>query len=409
MTFELRRTTEDEFPRYIRCLEDAFGFHADEENVVDIRASTEIDRTVAVFDGDDIVGTAGAYTFELTVPGDTVVPAAGVTAVTVRATHRRRGILRSMMASQLDDVAERGEPIAILTASESLIYGRFGYGLASLGASWTIETDHAALAHPARGGGRMRLSDKDELGAHAPAIYDARRRRIPGAVNRVEAWWEDWLKDREWTRGGQSARWYALHESADGEVDGFIGYRRNRDNAHGLSRNVLTVDQLFGVDDEVEAALWAFAFEHDLIHSVAAHGRPVDEPIRWRLADPRRLVTTDVTDDLWLRVVDVGGALSARRYARDDRFTIEVHDAFRPDTSGRYLVDGGPEGATCARSDGEPDLTMGIADLGAIYLGGATPTSLWRAGRIVEATEGAVRRADAFFASSPIPWMTTGF
>ncbi|QGG95746.1 GNAT family N-acetyltransferase [Actinomarinicola tropica] len=409
MTFPLRPITDEELPQLFHALQDPFGFHSDGDDVEDFRLTTELDRTLAAFDDEEMVGTAGAYSFELTVPGNLLVDAAGITIVTVSATHRRRGILRSMMERQLDDVAERGETIAILTASEASIYGRFGYGLASQSSSWTLETDRATLARPSTATGRLRLVDADRFLEAGPQVYDRRRREIPGAVNRVQAWWDVWQKDRPHTRGGQSARWYVLHEDDAGEVDGMLAYRRNRDAEHGLSRNVLTVDQLYGADDEVEAALWSFLLDHDLIHSVAAHGRPVDEPLRWRLADPRRLVTTDVVDDLWLRLVDVCGALSARRYGTTDRLVVEVADPFRPHTAGRYLLDGGPDGAACTRTDADPDLTMDVADLGALYLGGVTATALHRAGRIEEPTPGAVRRADVFFASSPPPWMTTGF
>ena len=409
MTFELRPTTDEEFPVFARQLEDAFGFHFDEANIDEFRSTTEIERTIAACDGDQIVGTAGAYSFELTVPGGVQVDAAGVTIVTVRSTHRRRGILRSMMAHQLDDVAQRGEPIAILTASESLIYGRFGYGLATLGASWKIDTDHAQLAHASRSDGRIRMSDAAEIGEHAPRLYDVRRTEIPGAVTRSDAWWKVWLKDRPFERDGASARWYVVHENGHGQIDGFLAYRRVRKWAAGVAQDELRADQLYGVDDDVEAALWQYMFDHDLVGTVSASSRPVDEPMRWRLADPRRIVTTEVTDKLWLRILDVPAALSSRHYGTDDRLVIEVDDRFRPETSDRYLLEGAPNGAACTRTDAEPDLTMDIADLGAIYLGGVTATALRRAGRITEQRPDAAARADTLFLSTPAPWMTTGF
>ncbi|MBK5223261.1 MAG: GNAT family N-acetyltransferase [Acidimicrobiia bacterium] len=410
MTFELRPTTDDELPLFIRVMEDPFGFHGGEHTLEDFRGVLELDRTIAAIDTDGaIVGTAGAFTFELTLPGNLTVAAAGVTIVTVHATHRRRGILRSMMRHQLDDIAARGEPVALLTASESLIYGRFGYGLGVLGANYTIATDHATLIRPPTAGGRLRLCTKEEFEEHAPGVYDRRRRQIPGAVNRADTWWTDWLHDREHDRGGASERWHVLHENDAGEVDGMLAYRRTRDTEHGLSRNQFRIDELYGRDDEIEAALWQYTFEHDLIHTVVAKGRPVDEPIRWRLADPRQLTTTDVVDDLWVRIIDVEAAMSARRYGTTDRLVVEAHDEFRPATSGRYAIEGGADHAACTRTDEPADLTMGIVELGCIYLGGVTPTALHRARRIDEITPGAMQRADAFFASTPSPWMTTGF
>lgn len=409
MTFEQRRPTEAEFPAFVRAIGAGFAFQPDDDNVGDMREIFDHDRNIAVFDGDEVVGTAGAFTFELTVPGGVQVPTAGVTIVTVRATHRRRGILRSMMTAQLDDVAERGEPIAALTASEASIYGRFGYGLATLTTNWTLDTEHATLTHPSRAEGRIRLVDKEVVRTAAPTVYDARRREIPGAVDRNDAWWSDWLKDRPWTQDGMGPRWYAVHEDAEGTVDGYVGYRRGRGAEHGLARHKIRVDDLHGLDDEVETALWTYVVDHDLVTSVTAHGRPLDEPLRWRLADARQLATTDVLDGLWVRIVDVPAALSSRRYATSDELTIEVVDRFRPQTSGRYVIEGGPDGAACARVDRAADITLDIADLGAIYLGGVTPTALHRAGRITEDSPGSIARADVFFASTPAPWMTTGF
>lgn len=409
MTYDQRRPTEDEFPAFVRAIGAGFAFQPDEDNVGDMRDVFDHDRNIAVFDDDEVVATAGAFTFELTVPGGVQVPTAGVTIVTVRATHRRRGILRSMMAAQLDDVADRGEPLAALTASEASIYGRFGYGLSTLTTNWTLDTEHATLTHPSRADGRVRLVDKDAFRAAAPAVYDARRRQIPGAVDRDDAWWDDVVKDRPWTQDGMGARWYALHEAADGTIDGFVGYRRGRGGERGLARHTIRVEDLHGIDDEIETALWTYVVDHDLVTRVTANGRPLDEPLRWRLADPRQLSTTDLLDGLWVRIVDVAAALSSRRYATADQLTIEVVDRFRPQTAGRYLLEGGPDGAVCARVDSTADVTMDIADLGAIYLGGVTPTALHRAGRIVEHTPGAVAQADVFLASTPAPWMTTGF
>lgn len=409
MTLEQRRPTEAELPAFVRSIGIGFGFHADDDNVADMGAVLEAERHLAVFDGDEIVGTAGAFTFEMTVPGGVQVPTAGVTIVTVRTTHRRRGILRSMMRAQLDDVAARGEPLAALTASESSIYGRFGYGAATLTTEWSLDLEHATLAQPSLAPGRVRIVDADVVAAHGPAIYDEVRRRTPGAVDRNDVWWADWLKDRPWTQNGMGTRWYAVHEAADGTVDGVIGYRRARGGEHGISAHRIHVDELHGVDDEVEAALWTFAADHDLTTTMTAANRPVDEPLRWRLADPRQLRTTQMTDALWIRIVDVCAALSARRYATSDRLVLEVTDRFRPDTEGAYLLDGGPTGAACTRLDAAPDLTVDIADLGAIYLGGVTPSVLHRAGRIREHTDGATARADTFFGSSPAPWMATGF
>ncbi len=409
MNFELRPVTEAEFPAFVTAMGDGFGFHPDEDTHADLLSRTDLDRTLAAFDGDELVSTAGAYNFELTVPGGATVRAAGVTFVTVKATHRRRGILTAVMRQQLDDVADRGEPVALLTASESLIYPRFGYGVATLSSNWRLETDHGSLGRPPAPGGRLRLVDASVIKEHGPRLHDERRLRTPGAVTRNEAWWTSWLKDPHHMRNGASKRWYLVHESDDGTIDGFLAYRRRSKYEHGLSRDAAIIDSVFGATDEIEHALIAYLIDKDLIHAVEGTDRPVDDPFRWRLADPRRLQTTEVVDALWARIVDPCRALSARRFATTDRLVLEVEDAFRPATSGSYLADGGPEGAACTRTDAPADLRMSIVELSSIYLGGVRPSELARAGRIVELVPGAAARADAFFLSDPPPWMTTGF
>lgn len=409
MDHELRPVAGDEVPTFVRAVSAGFGNVPSDEEVDAWARLLEADRTLAAFDGPSIVGTAGAYSFELTLPGGTTAPAAGVTAVTVQPTHRRRGILRAMMARQLDDVAERGEPLAILTASESVIYGRFGYGLASYTAQYELATEGADLASPPPDGGRFRLVERDEAQKTLPGIYENARRRRPGFVTRTATWWELHLADPPWNRNGRSAFFHAVHESEVGEPDGYVTYRRKPRWDGGLPAGELWVNDMAAVDDEVEAVLWRFCLDVDLVAVVRAFDAPVDHPIRHRLADPRRLRTTRLHDFLWARIVDVPAALAARRYGTDDRLLVEVADAFRPQTSGTYAVEGGPAGAVCERAGGEADLALGIAELGAVYLGGERPSVLARAGRVVERTPGALRRADAFFASEPAPFCSTHF
>lgn len=409
MDFELRPVTDEEFRDFVRVIEAGFGFHASSENVDDIRSTTELDRTLAAFEGDLIVGTAGAYSFEFTLPGGITVPAAGVTLVAVRATHRRRGVMRTMMDQQLDDIADRGEPIALLTASEGSIYQRFGYGPASFKADWSIPTQGTVLRQPSTAPGRLHQVSRSDAILAIPGVYERCRRAIPGAVNRNEAWWEDWFKDQQWTRGGGTARFYVLHLDPDDTPDGYVALRQKRSWEHGNPTGTLVIDELFGESPEIEAALWQYAIDHDLMTTVVAPGRPVDEPLRWRLADVRRLTCTQLTESLWLRPLDIAATLAARRYSTSDALVIEVADPFRPRNNGRYLVEGGPDGAHGCRTDRAADLTLDVADLGSIYLGTVAPSVLARAGRIEASDQAALRRADAFFASSPAPWLTTPF
>ena len=410
MDLELRPIVDEEYPAWSRTVERAFGAQPSEQEVEDWRLVFERDRSLAVFDGPDIVATTGAISFDLTLPGGTVTPVAGVTAVAVRTTHRRRGLLRALMERQLDDVAARGEALAVLTASESLIYGRFGYGLASTNAWCRIDTAGTDLARRPDAGGRLRQVERDEATRSIPVVYDRARTRHPGALSRSDRYWQRWFLDREQWRQGASARFYVLHVDAAGAPDGYLAYRaKEGDWGHGLADGTVIVEELDAVDDEVEAALWQYVLDIDLVRHVRADARPVDEPLRWRLADPRRLQTSALFDHLWVRLLDVPAALSARRYAVDARLVAELRDPFRPSGEGRYVVDGGPDGAECRPTTSDPDLVLGVAELGALHLGGVTATTLARAGRVEERSAGALRVADAFFPSSPAPWCCTPF
>lgn len=410
MDVELRPITDDEFPAWSRTLAGAFAGTLTDEEVEDWRIVSELDRSLAAFDRGQVVATAGAFTMDLTLPGRTTVPVAGVTAVTVRPTHRRRGLLTTMMDRQLDDVAQRGEPIAILTASESLIYGRFGYGLAASMSGWNLETEHGAFLRPPAAGGSLRMLEKDEARATIPAIFDRVLIRHPGAVSRPRRWAEQHFKDRESERDGASHRFYVIHEpDGGGAPDGYAAYRLKRDWPSNVPGFELVAEEVLAEDDEVEAALWRFLLDVDLVAKVKAWARPVDEPLRWRLLDPRRLSTTAVVDHLWVRVVDLGAALGARRYQVADKLVLDVVDAFRPANDGRWFVEGGPDGAEAGRTSADADLALSVVDLGALFLGGVSATTLARAGRVEERRAGALARADLLFGSQPAPWCWTDF
>lgn len=408
MDLELRPVTDDELRQYVQVMEGAFGYHASREVVDEQRRTIELDRTIAAFDGADVVATAGAYSFELTLPGGRLEAAAGVTAVAVRVTHRRRGLLRAMMDHQLDDIADRGECLALLTASEGEIYRRFGYGPGTTAANWRIPTGQARFWREPATGGRVREVRRSQAQPVLPDVYERCRRQIVGAVDRTPAWWDIWFADHEWTRDGASARFYAWHETG-GTPDGYLAFRQRRSWEHGLAGNGIVVDELIGATPEIEAALWKHAVDHDLVTTIEASDRPVDDALRWWLTDPRLLTCTQLVDRLWVRPIDVAGALSARTYVTADALVIEVRDPFRPSNDGCYLVEGGPDGAEARRCDRSPDLSLDVADLGSIYLGGVSPTALARGGRIVERRDGALTRADVFFGTTPLPWLTTGF
>jgi predicted acetyltransferase len=405
MAFEIRPVTDEEFPTFAARLERTFGGAPTEQQLALWRKGTELDRTVAAFDGGDIVGTASSWAMEMTLPGLVSVPVAGVTDVGVASTHRRQGILTGMMGRLLDDVAARGEPLAILLASESVIYGRFGYGWATSRASVDVDPSRAAIVRPSTAGGRMRQIDNDAALKLLPPVHEAIRLAQPGDVSRPFDWWEYVVADVDPQTQGKPPRFWAVHENGAGEPDGFVAYRFAHSWEHGLPNNRLEVTDLMGTDVEVEMALWAYLLSIDLIATVQVDYRPLDDPIRRRLADPRRVRTLAVADHIWVRLLDLPGALSARSYATDDTVVFEVHDPFRPANDGRYEV----SGAGAKRTRAKVDLALGVDDLGAAFLGGVTFSHLARARRVEERKPGALRRADMLFSCDPPPFCRTGF
>lgn len=409
MDLELRAITDEEFPAYSRVTEAAFGHQPSEQEVADWALLTEGEHKWAVFDDGEIVATGGAFAFDLTLPGGRTIPAGGLTAIGVRSTHRRRGLLTAMMDLHLDEVSRRGQPLSILTASESVIYGRYGYGSAADLATWKLPTSGTTLAFPASVDGRFRQVDANRARAALPAVHDAHRAVTPGALSHRSAFWDHWFLDRDDWRDGASARFYLLHESATGEPDGYAAYRVKQSWTDGLPSSTLQVQSVVSADPEVEAALWEHLLAVDLIATVEGRYRPVEEPLRWRLADPRRMRVQSVSDHLWVRLVDIDAALAARAYLVQDEVVLEVVDTFRPANSGCRRLTAGPSGATCARTVDPPDLVLGVADLGAAYLGGVRPTTLARAGRIQERRPGALARLDLLLSWDASPWCATGF
>ena len=364
------------------------------------------DRTFAVRDGDTIISTASSYAFDVTVPGGARLPMAAVSMVTVHPTHRRRGVLRRVMETQLDDVEARGEPLAGLTASEASIYERFGYGTATFTTNWELESDYARLHHAQLpGGGRVRLVGAEEAATVAHDVYSRLAPTRVGELTRPAEWWPRLFAPRS----GGPRFFTAVHEGPDHVPDAFARYRLENHWPDGVAADILHVLELQAVDADAEGAMWNYLFGIDLVGTITAADRPVDDPLRWRLPDPRRMRVRQLRDHLWVRIVDVAAALGARTYGADDALVLELIDDFRPDSAGCWLLDGGAHGATCTRTDRAADLSLSAADLGALYLGGVPVSTLSAAGRVQELTNGAVARADRMFLAHPSPWCTTHF
>ncbi|HUZ81955.1 MAG TPA: GNAT family N-acetyltransferase [Gaiellaceae bacterium] len=357
----------------------------------------EVDRIHAAFDDGRIVGGAGAFGFRMSVPGGEV-PAAGVTVVGVLPTHRRRGVLSSMMKAQLADCRDRGDRVAYLWASEGTIYGRFGYGLASRMGAMRLARERTHFAQTFEPRGTVRLVELDEAARTFPPLYDAVRAQRPGTFARSKEWWETrkLFDDPARRQGGPLHR--ALLE-LDGKPAGYALYRVKQDWHSGASKGTVTIVEAVAPTPEATRELWRWLLDFDWTSELTADLLPLDHPLFLLLAEPRRMQFT-INDGVWVRLVDVGGALSARSYTGDGEIVLEVADAFLPENAGRWSV--GADGAV--RTAAAADLRLDVSALGTVYLGGFGFGELVRASRAEELTAGAATRADALFRTAMLPW-----
>ena len=395
--FDVRPCTDqDEYGRAINAIGMYFGAPASDELLERFARNLPHERMHAAFEGDEIVGGAGAFPFELSVPGGSL-PCAGVTAVGVHPTHRRRGVLRAMMDAQLRDVHERGEPLAALWASEETIYGRFGYGLGSWAGELKIQHEWDAFAQPLEPAGTTRFVTPEEARELLPPVYDAVRLERPGMMSRSGTWWEArqlHLPEEE----ARSPKRFVVLE-VDGEVTAYGIYRTHFGFEGGLPATRLVVSEAFGTTPEATAAIWRFLLDVDWAAVVEVPYAPPDHPLFLLLALPRR-ARYRMHDCLWLRLADVGVALGGRAYGEGGPLVLEVRDAVCEWNDGRWRLEGGE----CARTDEEPDLALDVSTLGSAYLGAVSFTQLRDALRVEERREGALARADALFAWRPLPW-----
>jgi predicted acetyltransferase len=411
--YPIRPVTEDEYAGFRAVSEHAFATGPMTEAELRRRLPTfEPDRSLAAFDpalgtGADPVGSAGAYTFQLSVPGGQV-PAAGVSHVAVLPTHRRRGILRSLMRRQVTDIAARGEPIAALWASEAVLYGRYGYGRATTTATFSFRRGEGALspAAPADPALRVRIAEPAAVVAELAKVHETALHRQPGFWTRSDGWWDRFLGDPEEDSGGYSPLRCVIAEDDSGPR-GFALYRtKDRwDENWFLPDSQLDVSELVATDPAAGAALWRDLLSRDLLTEVTARLRPVDDPVLYQLLDPRR-ARPQIHDGLWVRIIDLPAALTRRRYSCPVDVVLEVSDETLPANAGRWrLRAGGPDaGAACDRTSGPADIAVDIRELGAAYLGGTRLGVLAAAGLVTESRPGTLRRLSTAMSWDPAPW-----
>jgi predicted acetyltransferase len=386
---QIRPTTAEDLDVFVRTVHTAFGRFPETPSATGGLwwSAVEMDRGLLAESEGKVVGTAAAYSFELTLPGNTVVPAAGVSAVTVLPTHRRRGVLTEMMRYQLTELRERGEFLSVLLASEAGIYGRFGYGPATCTRRVTVQSRHSAFRTPVDVG-TIEVLPRESATEVMEEVYDRYRRARPGSLSRPPRWW---AKGAGMPPVAPAPRYVAVHRTGD-VPDGYATYTRD-DNA-------LVIDEVIAADDAAFAALARFALDHDLVTEVAFKHLPADHPLLWMLADRRAGEVSGETDWLWVRLLDVPAALTARGWLTDGEIVLDVDDPFLGERR-RYLLTVEDGKAECVETTRDPDLELDVRDLGSLYLGGTSPSTLVRAGH-VKARASAIE-ADALFRTERPP------
>ncbi|GAB2743892.1 GNAT family N-acetyltransferase [Streptomyces bullii] len=406
---ELRVLRQDEWDKWYDTLIRAFGGVPESaEERETWNSLTESERSLGAWDGDTCVGTAGAFTFRMTVPGGASVPAAGVTMVGVAATHRRRGVLTSLMRRQLEDVRSWGEPLAVLTASEPAIYGRFGYGAAAFQLNAEIDTSRVRLSVPdGTDDVRLRYAPPADVLDACEAVYARLVPGRPGMLERRPGWERVALLDPESDRDGASPLQCVVAERG-GQTVGYARFRVKPGWDVSGHNGTVVLRDLAALDPAADAALWRFLFGIDLTTTLVVRGRPVDDAWQYMVSDIRRCLPR-VRDALYVRLVDVGAALEARTYQAPVDVVLEVEDSFCPWNAGRWRLTGDAKGATCVRTSDAADLALSVRELGAAYLGGVSLASLEAAGRVREMRAGASAEAAVGFGSPVAAWLPHGF
>ena len=399
MDIEVRPCSSlEELRRALNAIGHYFGHESGVEDTERFAGWIELERMHAAFDDGVLVGGAGAYSYELSVPGGSSVPAAGICAVGVLPTHRRRGVLTAMMKEQLLDSQARGDVAAYLWASEATIYGRYGYGLASRMGAIRLARDRTRFAVPFEPRGTVRIVDFDEAARTFPRLYEEVFAQRPGMFGRSKAWWETRrLADNPARRQGGPKNRVLLE--LDGKPAGYAIYTVKQDWRAGSSKGVVTITEVVTPTAEATRELWRWLLDFDWTFEFESDLLPLDHELFLLLAEPRRLQFT-INDGVWVRLIDVAAALSARSYAGEGEVVLDVTDGFLPENAGRWRV----TSAGAERTADAADLRLDVTGLGSVYLGGFSFADLVRASRVEELRPGAAERGDALFRIGVAPW-----
>ena len=411
MTIDVRPIRPDELEAYLDA--NATAFHERPKDLAAIAAALrpnwDLSRSWAAIDGTQVVASFRSFATELTVPGGGQVPAAAIAGVGVRPTHRRRGLLRRLVAAEHAAMRERGEIVGLLNASEYPIYGRFGYGVACRSATWKLDARATGFAGEATG--TIEAIEPDEAGlAVLMEVYEAVRLERVGEIRRREYVWRMQLgiDPDPWDDGWRG--FLAVHRDQAGRADGFARYHFESRWEERQPREILHVDDLHGLDRAAEAALWRFLAEVDWVATVRAERRAPGDLLPWLLTNFRAALMIEPGDGMFARLHDLPRALEARAYEGEGSVVLEVIDPERPDRPERVLLDATRDGAHCRPTDRSPDLTVHLAALSGAYLGGTPLSKLAIAfGGADEGSPGALRRTERLLRTADEPWCSTFF
>jgi predicted acetyltransferase len=401
MQYPIHNITAEDQERFLKTLSIPFGMDPNPGMKARFRIAMEQAELRAGFDGEQMISTFGAYHLNLTVPGGNSVPTAGTTLVTVLPTHRRQGVLTAHMRQHFQEAYEQDQPLAALWASESHIYGRFGYGPAAETARITIQKAQAKLKEPVDLRGSMRLVETEEALAIFPDIYRPIAKTRPGMFERSSDWWKvRMLADPEEMRRGATSHRRVLHVR-EGQAVGYAIYRTNPSFSQKATE--LQLIELIGQDPLAERAVWQFLFGVDLIDTITHWNLPVDDPLVWWVEQPREL-SRKLTDSIWVRPVNVVEALSRRRYGAAGELVFQFRDDFCPWNEGTFRLSATADGqGHCEKTQAAAELSLTPFTLGSIYLGGHSVRPLARAGLIPGSPE-ALHQTEALFGWTVKPW-----
>ena len=409
----IRSITAEELVAWNEAFSTAFYIWASDPAAraeVQLATNLNIDRCLGAFDGDTMVGTYRSFATRLTVPGGGRLPVGAVSAVSVRPTHRRRGILTRMITEDLRRSVARGEALSILIAAEWPIYGRYGYGPATWQAKWSLRSRATAfIPQPV---GSVEVVSAAAARELLPTIYDRYVANQPGAIDRPDHRFDGDLGMREWPGRPRWQGQVVIHRDESGAPDGYVRFHGEENWVDMKPEHRMLVDELHAVTPEAEIDLWRHLAQMDLTTSIQAEVRREHEPMQWALTDPRAAQVSGRSDFLWVRVLDVEQALAGRTYERDGTHVLEILDTLAGEpgpAAGRYRLEVRDGAATCARTDAAPDLTIDIRALSAAYLGGTRLANAVRASGVTEHRPSALERADRLLRTADEPWCSTWF